>query len=108
MMGGDAMVTQVLGGVLMIATGGVGTQVTVALIAHMRERRREAQGRESEAQRLRLMVEEARMSLAALAVLAIEHGASKAEADRVLPSWWRRGTDPRQGLARPSRDPDED
>ncbi|WP_315502936.1 hypothetical protein [Actinomyces radicidentis] len=75
--------------VLTLATGGVGTILASALVRRWQEARALKRGQEGEKARLHTMLDDSRASMAALVVLAIEHGATRAEAEACLPPWWR-------------------
>lgn len=74
---------------LTLATGSVGTVLATALVKRWQQAQAIKRGEQGEKARLHTMVDDARASMAALVVLAIEHGATKAEAESCLPPWWR-------------------
>lgn len=74
---------------LTLATGSVGTVLATALVKRWQQAQALKRGEQGEKARLHTMVDDARASMAALVVLAIEHGATKAEAEECLPPWWR-------------------
>lgn len=79
------VMTALVTGVLGLISGPVG----VAMLQRWREARRVRMGRETEVQRLHVMLADARMSISALASLALGAGVKKAETEALLPTWWR-------------------
>ena len=77
--------TALVTGLLGLVSGPVG----LALVQRWREARRVREGRETEVQRLQVMLADARMAITALASLAMGRGAKKAETEALLPPWWR-------------------
>ncbi|MDO4243816.1 MAG: hypothetical protein Q4C85_08695 [Actinomyces sp.] len=79
--------------VIAVATSSLATTLAQALIARGREARRERRAQETEGERLLRRIADMQIALAAVARLAIEHGAPPTVIESVLPRWWRAATD---------------